>query len=97
MFRQQSLFPVFLYYCVSVKNITVSLADDIYRRARIRAAEQDTSVSALVRGFLIKLSEEEPDFERRQRLQAEVLATVRRFRAGDRLTRDRVHRRDALR
>ena len=74
-----------------MKYITVSLPDDIYRRARIRAAEQDTSVSALVREFLVHLGGAESDFERRQRLQEEVLATVRRFRAGDRLTRRQVH------
>ena len=80
-----------------MKNITVSLPDDIYRRARIRAAEQDTSVSALVREFLVQLGGAESDFERRKRLQGEVLATVRRFRAGDRLTRRQVHERHALR
>lgn len=80
-----------------MKNITVSLPDDIYRRARVRAAEQDTSVSALVRQFLVQLGGAESDFERRKRLQGEVLATVRRFRAGDRLTRRQVHERHALR
>lgn len=35
-----------------MRNITVSVADETYRRARIAAAEQDTSVSALVREFL---------------------------------------------
>ena len=80
-----------------MKNITVSLPDDIYRQARIRAAEQDTSVSALVREFLVQLGGQESDFERRKRLQGEVLATIRRFRAGDRLTRHQVHDRNALR
>jgi len=76
-----------------VKNITVSLPDDLHRRARVRAAEKDTSVSAVVRDFLSRYAQEESDFERRKRLQAEVLSTVRAFRAGDRLTRDDVHRR----
>ena len=35
-----------------MRNITVSVDDATYRRARIRAAELDTSVSALVRGYL---------------------------------------------
>jgi plasmid stability protein len=35
-----------------VKNITLALDDETYRRARIRAAEQDTSVSALVKQLL---------------------------------------------
>jgi plasmid stability protein len=80
-----------------VKNITVSLPDDVYRRARIRAAERDTSVSALVREFLMDLSREKTDFERRKRLQDEVIASIRTFSAEDRLSRDEVHDRDAVR
>jgi hypothetical protein len=80
-----------------VKNITVSVPDQVYRRARMRAASRDTSVSALVRDFLASLGDEESDFERRKRLQVEVLASVRRFRGGRRLTRDDAHDRDALR
>ena len=80
-----------------MKNITVSLPDDIYRRARIKAAERDTSVSALVREFLTSLGEQESDFERRKRLQAEVLASVKDFRAGDRMTRVEAHERNAVR
>ena len=34
-----------------MRNITVSVDEDTYRRSRIRAAELDTSVSALVRDF----------------------------------------------
>jgi len=70
---------------------------NIYRRARIKTAERDISVSALVREFLSKLAEEESDFERRKRLQKEVLASVRRFRASDRLNREAIHDRNALR
>ena len=80
-----------------MKNITVTVPEDIYRRARVKAAERDTSVSALVKEFLSGLASEESDFERRKRLQGEVLATINRFRAGDRLTRDKVHRRNAVR
>jgi len=80
-----------------VKNITVTIPEDVYRRARIKAAERDTSVSALVREFLIRLGEDESDFERRKRLQAEVLASIKKFRAGDRLSREAIHERKALR
>jgi plasmid stability protein len=88
---------VILCYCEFVKNVTISLPDDVYRQARITAAEKDTSVSALVRDFLMTLENEESDLEQRKRLQKEVLATVRRFRAGGRLTRNQVHDRNALR
>jgi len=80
-----------------VKNITVSVPDEVYRRARIKAAEQDSSVSGLVAEFLARLAGEDSSFERRKRLQDEVLATIRRFRASNRLSRDTVHRRRALR
>lgn len=80
-----------------MKNVTVSLPDLVYRRARIKAAERDTSISALVREYLTSLGEEESEFERRKRLQEEVLSSIAGFRAGDRLTRDLVHERDAVR
>jgi hypothetical protein len=82
-------------YSETVKNITISLPDDIYRRARVMAAERDTSVSALVKEYLMKLGNEESDFDRRKRLQAEVLASIKSFRAGDRLARDAAHDRSS--
>ncbi len=85
-----------LCYSDTVKNITVSLPDDVYRQARIKAAERDTSVSALVKKFLIQLGEEESDYERRKRLQAEVLASIKSFRAGDRLDREATHKRHEI-
>ncbi len=39
-----------------MKNITVSLDDETYRRARVKAAERDTSESALVEPFLPELA-----------------------------------------
>ncbi len=74
-----------------MRKITVAVPDETYRQARTRAAELDTSVSALVRKFLEEIAGKESDFDRRRRLQAEVLASVRCFRAGDRLSRDEVH------
>ena len=41
-----------------MKNITVSVPDDVYRDARIRAAERGSSVSALVAEYLRSLSEQ---------------------------------------
>jgi plasmid stability protein len=78
---------------VYVPNITVSLPEDVYRRARIRAAEQNVSLSALVRRILLDVGSAETDFERRKRLQEEVLASVSRFSAAKRLSRDKVHAR----
>lgn len=79
-----------------MKNLTVSLPDDIYRRARVAAAARDTSVSALVREFLETL-DAQTDFERRAQLERETLASIKRFRAGDRLKRRAGHDRRAIR
>ena len=80
-----------------MKNITVSVPDEVYRRARIKASERDTSVSALVRDLLNELAGEQSDFDRRRRLQDEVITSIRTFRAGDRLSREQIHDRAAVR
>ena len=78
-------------YTDSVKNITVSVDDETYRRARTKAAEQDTSLSALVRRFLVELVSED-DTERGLECQERDLrAQIREFCAGDRLSREDVH------
>jgi plasmid stability protein len=83
-----------------MKNITVSVDDEIYHRARVRAAELQTSVPALVRRALEELAAEETEFERLKRLQRGVLEKLgtrkSRFSGADRLTRDEIHDRGAL-
>jgi len=74
-----------------MKNITVSIDEEVHRRARIRAAELGTSLSAAVREFLIAFAGGETDFDRRKRLQDETLGAIERFRASNRLSRDDVH------
>jgi hypothetical protein len=79
-----------------MKNITVSLDDETYRNARIQAAALDTSVSALVKRYLMELGAGETEFQRLKRLQHELLADIPAdFRASERLTRDQVHERNA--
>ena len=46
---------------MKTKNITVSVDEETHRRARIRAAELDTSVSALVREYLRNLARGKSD------------------------------------
>ena len=82
---------------VEMKNITVCVDEEVHRRARIKAAERDTSVSAVVREFLVRWSGEETEFERRRRLQNETLDSIDNFRAGNRLRREDIHRRGHLR
>ena len=38
-----------------MKNITLSVNDDLYRQARIDAARRDTTATGLVRNFLLNL------------------------------------------
>jgi hypothetical protein len=85
---------VFLRYCEIMKNITVSLDEETYRRARIKAAERDTSVSALVKGFLVALASEEPSVRGLERDERDLRARIRTFTAGNRLSRDDAHERD---
>jgi plasmid stability protein len=74
-----------------MKNITVSVPDDVYRRARVRAAEEGRSVSALVADFLAGLTDRDAEFRRLEALQEKVMAEISEFRAGSRLSRDEVH------
>ena len=74
-----------------MKNITVCVPDDVYRNARVAAAQCDTSVSALVVTYLEGLSGQIDEFPRLEALQQEVQAEICQFRAADRLSRDEVH------
>ena len=74
-----------------MKNITVSVPDDVYRNARVAAAQRDSSLSALVVAYLERLSGRMDEFARLEALQHEVQAEMGQFRASDRLGRDEVH------
>jgi len=82
-----------LCYCENVKNVTVSVPDDVYRQARIRAAERDTSVSALVADFLRSLTGPSPEFIRLHDLQRTITDELSDFSAADRLGREELHER----
>ena len=82
-------------YCETMKNLTVSLDDETYRRARMIAAQRDTSVSAMVKRFLLDLASGESETERLKRQERELRERITDFDASDRLSRDDVHRRDA--
>ena len=94
-----------------MKNITVSVDEETHRLARIRAAELDTSVSALVRNYLKSLaggreraadqSGVETTAELRQTQLDEVLADFEArgvgLRMADNLSREELYDRDAAR
>ncbi|HRA54287.1 MAG: hypothetical protein IPO29_16155 [Anaerolineae bacterium] len=86
-----------------MKNITVAIDEETYRKARIKAAEKSTSVSALVRDFLSRLDDEEGEAARFARLlqqQDELVERIRAmhtgFSAADNLSREALHDRHAL-
>lgn len=76
-----------------MKNITVSVPDEVYRRARVQAARQGTSVSRLVRDFLEGVDDRDTEFQRLADLQRRVAGEIGTFRAADRVPRDEVHER----
>ncbi len=84
-----------------MKNITIALDDETYRRARIVAAQRDASVSALVKKYLVSLTAEDAPARDLRREQEELLDSIRARHAGftmsENLSREELHERNALR
>jgi len=82
-----------------MKEITVSVDDETYRLACIRASELETSIEALVREFLLDLAEAntqlETPFERRKRQLREAIEENSRnhpnFRMADNVSREELY------
>ena len=70
-----------------------SVDDETYRQARAKAAERDSSVSALVRRFLVELVSEESAERGLERRERDLRAQISNFSAGDRLPREDTHKR----
>lgn len=86
-----------------MKNITISVDDELYRLARIKAAEQSTSVSALFKAFLIRLTggeAAESEFQRLEREEQELRAELQTRRLSlnpaHNLSREELHSRHAF-
>jgi plasmid stability protein len=74
-------------------NLTITLDDELLRRARVRAAELGTSVNAVLREHLQTWTAAR---EERQRAADKILEAAKRSRAssgGRRWTRDELHER----
>jgi len=74
-----------------MKNITVSVDDDTYRGARVKAAAMDTSVSALVKRYLANLASEETDFQRLKRHEHELRREIVDISASENVSRDELY------
>jgi len=73
-------------------NITLSVDEETYRAARIYAAQQNATVSGVVRQFLRSLTTTQTPTVRSRNLFA-ALDQAGAFSASDRLSRDEVHAR----
>ena len=87
-----------------MKNITISVEDDLYRAAHIKATEQATSVSGLFKAYLIQITAhrfEETEFQRLEREEQEIRADLRSrllsLNPANNLSRDELHERHAIR
>lgn len=78
-----------------MKNLTVTVPEDVYREARIRAAERGTSVSAMVAEYLRSLTGPSAEFLRLRELQRTITEDIHDFSASDRVSRDELHERGA--
>ena len=80
-----------------MKNITLKVDDDTYQRARVRAAQAGTSVSAMVREFLNREDDEATARENKRIEAMKALYTIADKRAGSGrrpvkpLTRDEIY------
>lgn len=81
-----------------MKNLTLTISDELYRAARVTAAQRETSISALVASQLEEITgmSQSARASARDELM-EVLERVRRdnpgFNASDRLPRDELYTR----
>ncbi len=80
-----------------MRNITVAVDDETYIRARVAAAERDTSLSALVKTFLEQLASQETETERLKRQEREIRSRIVAFSASDKLSREDLHSRSQSR
>jgi|688.fasta_scaffold612736_2 hypothetical protein len=56
-----------------MKNITLKIDDETYRKVRVRAAKEGTSVSAMVRDFLESLDKQQADEDSAERTRVKRL------------------------
>ncbi len=82
---------------IHMKNITIALDDETYRKARIVAAQRDSSVSALVKKLLLGLTAETPaprDLKQEQETLLDSLWLRHPgLTAADNLSRESLHER----
>jgi hypothetical protein len=79
----------------ALRNVTVTLEEEVARWARLEAARQDTSVSRFLAGMLKQRMMEADNYEKSMR---RALSGKPLFKGdGKRMTRDEMHERAGLR
>ena len=74
-------------------NLTITLDDELLRRARMRALEQDTSVNALLRDYLEAFAATGTTWDQSTDAILQLSARSRSARGNRRWTRDELHER----
>ena len=80
-----------------VKNVTITLEEEVARWARVRAAEEDTSMSRLVGDLLRRMMEQERSYEIARERYLSVEPTPLKNADSKYPTREELHDRDRLR
>ena len=81
----------------AMKNITFTLSEDLWRWLRIKAAEDDRSVSGLLAELIEGMRRYEDDYEVAMRRYLAMQPRKLGWPGGSRLTREELHDRSGLR
>jgi hypothetical protein len=74
-------------------NLTITLEDEVLRRARMRALEQDTSVNALLRNYLEAYAAVGTTWDQATDAILQLSSRMRSGKGGRSWTRDELHER----
>jgi plasmid stability protein len=74
-----------------MSNLTITIDDEVLRRARVRAAEQDTSVNSILRDYLEAYAASGATWEQAADAILRLSAQARSGRGSARWTRDELH------
>jgi len=74
-------------------NLTITIDDEILRRARVRATEQETSVNGLLRDYLTAFAAAGSTWDQATDAILRLSAQSRSSRGDRRWTRDELHER----
>lgn len=74
-------------------NLTITLDDEILRRARLRALEQETSVNALLRDYLVAYAAVGSTWDRATSAILALSSQAQSSRGENRWSRDDLHER----